>query len=120
MGTNFYLRRTSPRPVVDEYHVAKRSAGTGVRFQDSDNQSVATDPFGEHCPEFHSTDDVEALLASGEWSLVDEEGAELGSGAEGVGAFRELCREGARGCAGSLPGAYSDRGGHVFSSMDFR
>lgn len=109
MGTNFYLRRVKPREVYDEYHIAKRSAGWRIHFQNSDwyhpsEPNNLTEPGryapcqlhwpdeGEVPPHYRSVADIRALLESGEFQLADEYGTTWGAGAASVAEFEELCR----------------------------
>ena len=98
MGTNFYLRRVNPRPVHDLMHIAKRSAGWVIHFQDStEGYADPRDDMPEP-PAFHSVADIRNLLKSGEWQLCSEEYAEDGGperwepGEESLREFDELCR----------------------------
>lgn len=99
MGTNFYLMRVAARPVHDVMHVAKRSAGWRIHFQDSDEGY--DEPWGQDAPEpptFHSVREIRALLETGEWQLATEEYEADGTherwapGEESLRAFDELCR----------------------------
>lgn len=98
MGTNFYLRRVRPREVHDLMHIAKRSAGWVIHFQDStEGYADPRDDAPEH-PAFHSVADIRNLLKTGEWQLCSEEYAEDGGperwdpGEESLRQFDELCR----------------------------
>lgn len=143
MGTNFYLRRVKPREVHDLMHIAKRSAGWVIHFQDSSDgyaepRDEAPDP-----PEFRSVAEIRDLLESGEWQLADEYGETWGPGAESLRAFDELCAwrggpafEGGQSVPYSLRnrhpdhrgpwegdvlgGDYRDAEGFAFTPTDFR
>lgn len=67
MGTNFYIRKTKPLEVYDEYHIAKTSCGWLPSFQ-------AYTPCGEwdERPSIHSVSDIKALVDSGDFVIVDE------------------------------------------------
>ena len=145
MGTNFYLRRVKPREVYDEYHIAKRSAGWRIHFQDS---TTYTDQWwrGSDEPEppsYHSVADIRALLESGEYQLSDEYGRTWEPGWDSVAEFLELCKwMGGSGFTapavekipdapydnppgvpydhGRWPGEYRDSEGYCFDSGDFR
>lgn len=67
MGTNFYIKRTKPREVYDEYHIAKTSCGWLPSFE-------AYTPFGEgdKRPAVHSVADIKTLVDSGDYIIVDE------------------------------------------------
>lgn len=149
MGTNFYLMRVAPRPVHDVMHIAKRSAGWRVHFQDS--EAGYDEPFGSRepePPEFHSVREIRALLETGEWQLATEEYEADGTherwapGAESLAAFDELCAwnggphftepaveyDEARGYVnppgvpydhGRLRGEYRDPDGYCFGSRCF-
>lgn len=67
MGTNFYIKRTKPREVFDEYHIAKTSCGWLPSFQ-------AYTPYGEDDkrPAVHSVADIKMLVDSGEYIIIDE------------------------------------------------
>lgn len=71
MGTNFYIKRTKPRLVYDEYHIAKTSCGWLPSFQ-------AYTPFGDsdERPSVHSVADIKTLVDGGDYVIVDEEGEE--------------------------------------------
>lgn len=86
MGTNFYLRRVKPREVHDEYHIAKRSGGWVIHFQDSTPYR-----FDDNAPSYHSVDDIKRLLESGEWQLSDEYGNVFDPGDESVEKLKDLC-----------------------------
>lgn len=68
MGTNFYIRRTEPRLVYDEYHVAKTSAGWLPSFEAHSSYE------GDDRPSVHSVADIKALVDSGAYTIVDEYG----------------------------------------------
>ena len=92
MGTNFYIRRVKPREVHDLMHIAKRSAGWVIHFQDS-TEGYADQYYDDpEPPEFHSVADIRALLESGEWQLADEYGDAWEPGEESLREFGELCR----------------------------
>lgn len=92
MGTNFYLRRVKPVKAYPEMHIAKRSAGWKIHFQDS-TEGVETHYFDEmDAPTFHSAREIRAILERGEWQLADEYGETWAPGAESVEKFDELCR----------------------------
>ena len=98
MGTNFYLMRVRPREVHDLMHIARRSAGWVIHFQDStDGYADPRDDMPEP-PTFHSVADIRNLLKTGEWQLCSEEYAEDGGperwepGEESLRKFDELCR----------------------------
>ena len=92
MGTNFYIRRVKPREVHDLMHIAKRSAGWVIHFQDS-TEGYADQYYDDpEPPEFHSVADIRALLESGEWQLADEYGDAWEPGEESLREFDELCR----------------------------
>lgn len=138
MGTNFYLRRVRPREVHDEYHIAKRSAGWVIHFQDSTECEWDTYDGDEWAPpSFHSVADIRNLLATGDWQLSDEYGEVTEPGEESLRAFDELCawRGGPR-FEGNPPnpyypegeppyesvrlsGSYRDQEGYLFSRGEF-
>lgn len=92
MGTNFYLRRVKPVTVHPEMHIAKRSAGWKIHFQDS-TAGVDIDCFDAvDAPSFHSAREIRAVLERGEWQLADEYGETWEPGKESVAKFDELCR----------------------------
>lgn len=92
MGTNFYLRRVKPVEVHPEMHIAKRSAGWRIHFQDS-TEGVEANYFDEvDAPTFHSVREIRAVLERGEWQLADEYGETWAPGEESVAKFDELCR----------------------------
>lgn len=111
MGTNFYLRRVKPREVHDEYHIAKRSAGWKIHFQDST-------PY-EHddtdAPDYHSVQDICELLKSGEYQLSNEYGDVYAPGEESLREFEELCQwDGGMGSdQRSVPYRYFDRYSYI-------
>lgn len=92
MGTNFYLRRVKPVEVHPEMHIAKRSAGWRIHFQDSTKGVDAPDLYDVEYPRFHSVREIRAVLERGEWQLADEYGETWAPGAESVAEFDELCR----------------------------
>ena len=129
MGTNYFLRKTKPRLVYDEYHIAKQSAGWRIHFQDSEVYR-----FGEDSPSYHSVDDIRRLLESGDYELADEYGRTWGK--LSVAEFDELCKwNGGARYDGKSPSSYPDgeppwehdpyRGGYrdpqgfVFESEEF-
>lgn len=141
MGTNFYLRRVNPVTVHPEMHIAKRSAGWKIHFQDSTEGVDATGLYDVDHPEFHSAREIRAILERGEWQLADEYGETWAPGVESVAKFDELCRwNGGPGftkpaepyyCAyDHEPGvpydhavggtAYRDADGYVFDERGFR
>lgn len=67
MGTNFYIQRTKPREVYDEYHIAKTSGGWLPSFE-------AYTPCGEwdERPAVHSVSDIKTLVESGDYVIIDE------------------------------------------------
>lgn len=85
MGTNYFLRKTKPRLVYDEYHIAKQSAGWRIHFQDSEAYR-----FDEDAPSYHSVDDIRRLLESGEYELADSYGRTWGE--LSVAEFEDLCK----------------------------
>lgn len=87
MGTNFYLRKVKPRMVYDEYHIAKRSYGWRIYFQDSEEYKYEDNP-----PIYHSVEDIRKLLESGEYQLVNEYGDTWEPGVESIKEFNELCK----------------------------
>lgn len=137
MGTNFYLRRVKPREVHDLMHIAKRSAGWVIHFQDSSDGYAEPHDEVPDPPEFRSVAEIRDLLESGEWQLADEYGDTWGLGDESLREFDELCRW--RGGprfedrpAGRYPdgeppyssdglgGDYRDEQGYQFTSINFR
>ena len=137
MGTNFYLRRVNPRPVHDLMHIAKRSAGWVIHFQDS-TEGYAEQHFDDpEPPEFRSVADIRALLESGEWQLADEYGDAWEPSEESLREFGELCAwRGGPMFEGNppnprypdgeppyenvaLPGSYRDPEGYLFSRGEF-
>lgn len=149
MGTNFYLMRVRPREVHDVMHIAKRSGGWRIHFQDSTDgwdEPFSTDV--QSPPEFHSVREIRALLETGEWQLATEEHEADGTherwspGEESLAAFDELCRwNGGQGFDrpavekepdaphdnppgvpydhGRWPGEYRDPDGYAFGSRSF-
>ena len=149
MGTNFYLMRVAERPVHDVMHIAKRSAGWRIHFQDSEDGY--DEPWGTDAPEpptFHSVREIRELLETGEWQLATEEYEADGTherwapGAESLAAFDELCRwnggphftrpavekvpdapydnpPGVPYDHGRWPGEYRDPDGYAFGSRSF-
>lgn len=133
MGTNFYLRRVEPREVHDEYHIAKRSAGWRIHFQDSEAYKHDEVP----APSYHSVADIRSLLKSGEYQLADEYGTTWEPGSESLEEFAELCAwnggpkftEPAREYLGAYDnppgvpydhaGGYRDPEGYRFDSREF-
>lgn len=133
MGTNFYLRRVNPRMVYDEYHIAKRSYGWRIHFQDSTRyQYDDTNP-----PSYHSVDDIRRLLESEEYQLLDEYGTVWEPGEESLKEFDELCKwNGGKEYDGKpcgkypngdppyennmLLNSYRDPQGYLFSKVDYR
>ena len=92
MGTNFYLRRVKPVEVHPEMHIAKRSAGWKIHFQDS-TEGIETPCFDDpDAPAFHSVREIRAVLERGEWQLANEYGETWAPGEESVAEFDELCR----------------------------
>lgn len=67
MGTNFYIRRTKPREVYDEYHIAKTCCGWLPAFEAYMPHDECDDR-----PAVNSVDDIKALVDSGDFILVDE------------------------------------------------
>ena len=98
MGTNFYLRRVKPVEVHPEMHIAKRSAGWRIHFQDSTEGIETPDLYDVEYPRFHSVREIRAVLERGEWQLATEEYEADGTherwapGEESLRAFDELCR----------------------------
>ena len=92
MGTNFYLRRVKPVTVHPEMHIAKRSSGWRIHFQDSTEGVDAPDLYDVEYPSFHSVREIRAVLERGEWQLADEYGETWAPGAESVAEFDDLCR----------------------------
>lgn len=131
MGTNFYLRKVKPREVHDEYHIAKRSSGWKIHFQDSSEYS-----FEPSSPSYHSVDDIVRHLESGEYQLSDENGNVWAPGEESLGEFMRLCGwNGGSECDGKPcsrypdgnppyydmgPRDYRDPQGYIFTPDDFR
>ena len=76
MGTNVYMRRTTPRmvEVYDEVHVCKLSAGWRVHFDGSSAADDMWEPRDDNSPRIGSMDDLRGYLSTGEWELVDEYG----------------------------------------------
>lgn len=92
MGTNFYLKRVKPREIHDLMHIAKRSGGWVIHFQDStEGYADQRDDAPEH-PSFHSVADIRNLLKTGEWQLADEYGETWGPGEESLREFDDLCK----------------------------
>ena len=93
MGTNFYLRRVKPREVHDEYHIAKRSGGWKIHFQDSTDaeQSWWEGSGAPQPPSWHSVADLRNLLKSGDYQLSDEYGRVWEPGEDSIREFEELC-----------------------------
>lgn len=134
MGTNFYLRRVKPREVHDLMHIAKRSGGWLIHFQDSAAGYAEPHDDAPEPPAFHSVADIRNLLASGEWQLADEYGESWEPGEESLREFDQLCKW--RGGPqfdgnpiGSYPygeppyehtGGYVDPEGYQFTSVYFR
>lgn len=87
MGTNFYLRKVKPRLVYDEYHIAKRSYGWKIHFQDSEEYKYEDDS-----PSYHSVDDIRRLLESGEYQLADEYDTTWKPGEESLKEFDDICK----------------------------
>lgn len=92
MGTNFYLRRVKPREVHDLMHIAKRSAGWVIHFQDSTEGYAEPHDDAPEPPAFHSVADIRDLLESGDWQLADEYGDVWEPGDESLREFDKLCR----------------------------
>jgi hypothetical protein len=128
MGTNFYLRRTKPRMVYDEFHLGKRSGGWEMHFQDSDGLSHYRDtvlPDAEEFPEYHSVEDIRELLESEEYQIVDEYGTSWNPGEESLDVLQKLVdwSEGKQ-----YPGSryisnchdHRDEDGNWFTSVPFR
>lgn len=134
MGTNFYIRRVRPREVHDLMHIAKRSAGWVIHFQDSTEGYAEPRDEAWEPPAFHSVADIRELLKTGEWQMADEYGAVWEPGEESLREFDELCQW--RGGpqfedkpAGRYPdgeppyehtGGYLDPEGYRFESRYFR
>lgn len=141
MGTNFYLRRVKPVEVHPEMHIAKRSAGWKIHFQDS-TEGIETPCFDDSdSPTFHSVREVRAILERGEWQLANEYGETWAPEEESVAEFDELCRwnggpyftnpavpySGAYDHGDGVPydhpvggTAYRDADGYVFDERGFR
>lgn len=96
MGTNFYLRRVKPREVHDLMHIAKRSAGWVIHFQDSTDGYAEPHDDAPEPPAFHSVADIRDLLESGDWQLADEYGDVWEPGEESLREFDKLCTHPAR------------------------
>lgn len=92
MGTNFYLRRVKPREVHDRMHIAKRSCGWLIHFQDSAAGYAESYDDSPEPPAFHSVADIRNLLASGEWQLADEYGETWEPVEESLREFDKLCK----------------------------
>lgn len=93
MGTNFYIRRVKPRVVHDEMHIAKRSWGWVIHFQDSTAGWQHTYPdYEDRPPSFRSVREIRALLETGEYQLADEYDNTWEPGEESLNEFDELCR----------------------------
>ena len=139
MGTNFYIRRVEPREVHDLMHIAKRSAGWVIHFQDSEDGYDEPLEDAPEPPAFHSVADIRRLLESGEWQLCDEYGDVREPGADSLRAFDELCAwmggdgfgwsgtppnpnypEGEPPYESVFPGSYRDPDGYIFTGRCFR
>ena len=92
MGTNFYLRRVKPREVHDLMHIAKRSGGWVIHFQDSDAGYAEPRDDAPEPPAFHSVADIRNLPKSEEWQLANEYGGIYDPGYESLREFDELCK----------------------------
>lgn len=139
MGTNFYLRRVKPREVHDEYHIAKRSGGWKIHFQDSTEYQNEFYGDGPEPPSYHSVGDIRKLLESGEYQLSNEYGDVYEPGYESLREFDELCQwnGGPRFTQPAVPyngrydnppgvpydhcgtGGYRDPDGYYFDSREF-
>lgn len=144
MGTNFYIRCTEPKKDHLRMHIAKRSFGWKIHFQDSDEGWTNADdgPQPEH-PEFHSVAEIRKLLKSKKWQLEDEYGDTWAPGQESVDMLSELLKwNGGTQFTkpavvkqpnteydnppdtpydhGGYPGEYRDKDGYAFTSRWFR
>lgn len=132
MGTNFYLRSVKPREVYDEFHIAKRSWGWRIHFQDSEEYKYSNIPH----PTYHSVSDIRNLLESGEYQLTNEYGETWEPGEESLKEFDELCEwnggeeydgkpcgkypYGEPPYENEMVGSYRDDAGYLFISGWFR
>lgn len=75
MGTNFYLRAKNPRPVYDQYHLAKTSHGWKPLFEIDPKPEDST-PWEQMPAELpiRSVDDIKRHYDSGNFEIVDEYG----------------------------------------------
>lgn len=75
VSTNFYLRRKKSILCFPEFHIGKRSCGWKPLMQSNQN-AEDTFEFETQRPIVQSVGDIEDVVGTGEWEIVDEYGTE--------------------------------------------
>lgn len=127
MGTNYFIRSTKPRMVYDTFHIGKTSAGWEMHFQDSRSQAIKDEWCHIPAPHYDSAKDIQDLLESEEYQLVDEYGNSWNPGEESSEKFQLLMELRDEKQVNHGPGKYivdaqdfRDEEGYWFSTYDFR
>lgn len=72
LSVNYYIRKKKPIEVFPEFHIGKRSCGWKPLFESYHSDMPYGITVDVDRPYIDRVSDIEALVESGEWEIVDE------------------------------------------------